>query len=177
MRLQPGRSPSPLERAVYQRLVAAGFETAIQVPVGGYRIDLVVSDATQQVAIECDGDRALSLERIPDEMAKQAVLERVGWRFRRIRGTRFYRDPDATMAAVFDELQALGIEPLPGEGEQPSRATPAEDLENRIIRRAWEIMRDEDWVRDSKTPPPPPQPGPVAELVIDDATDPRFVIR
>ena len=198
MRLQPGRSPSPLERAVYQRLVAAGFETAVQVPVGGYRIDLVVRDVAQQVAIECDGDRALSLERIPDEMAKQAVLERVGWRFRRIRGTRFYRDPDATMAALFEELHALGIEPLPGEGEQPSRATPAEDLENRIIRRAWQIMREEDWVRDPKTPPPPPQPGrgaqasttlrpgdveelppegPVAELVIDEATDPRFVIR
>ena len=44
-------------------------------------------------------------------MARQAVLERTGWRFVRIRGTRFYRAPDETMEWVQSELSKLGIEP------------------------------------------------------------------
>ena len=43
--------------------------------VGKYRIDFVVGDGAKQVAVECDGDRYHGYEQIPEDMARQAVLE------------------------------------------------------------------------------------------------------
>jgi very-short-patch-repair endonuclease len=188
----PRRAPSPLEGAVFERLVREGFRTEVQVPVGGYRIDLVVYGSKQQVAIACDGDRFQSIDRIPEEMAQQAVLERVGWRFRRIRGTRFYRDPEGTMDGVFTDLRRLGVEPMRSDGDKTVRIDLGENLENKIVRRAWQIMRGQDWVQDEPGKSPPPLPPPrsdrspeileplsdsaITELVLDETTEPHFVI-
>lgn len=60
-------------------------------------IDLVVEGAGNRIAIECDGDRWHPIEKLPENLARQAVLERLGWKFIRIRGSEFYRDPDGTM--------------------------------------------------------------------------------
>jgi hypothetical protein len=72
------------------------------------------------------------------------VLERAGWRFVRIRGTRFFRDPDATMAWVTSELEKLGV-PLATSMPNERSSTGAE-LRSAIERRAWEIMRELQWV-------------------------------
>jgi very-short-patch-repair endonuclease/DNA polymerase III delta prime subunit len=187
----PRRTPSALEQALFQALVREGFRPEVQVPVGGYRIDMVVSDGRRQVALECDGDRFQALDRIPEEMAKQAVLERVGWRFRRIRASRYYRDPDGTVEGVCKDLRRLGVEPMRADREL--RSDVGENLEGKIIRRAWEIMRGEAWVkdapRDEASSPDttgleelssdelvPIDDGAVAELVMDEKTEPRFVI-
>jgi transcription elongation GreA/GreB family factor len=45
-------------------------------------------------------------------MQRQAVLERLGWRFVRIRGSVFFRDPERAMQPVFEALERLKIEPL-----------------------------------------------------------------
>ena len=140
------RAESPFERAVIERLINAGYRVGPQVWIGHYRIDMVVSDAQDQVAIECDGDRFHGVEEIPQDMARQAVLERTGWRFIRIRGTRFYRDPERTMAWVFEEMKRLGIEPV---GAIPSAATldeQARAFREKVVKRAWEIMREQDWL-------------------------------
>jgi very-short-patch-repair endonuclease len=191
----PRRTPSALEQAVFQALVREGFRPEVQVPVGGYRIDMVVSDGRHQVALECDGDRFQALDRIPEEMAKQAVLERVGWRFRRIRASRYYRDPDGTVEGVCKDLRRLGVEPMRTDRDTITRIDVGENLEGKIIRRAWEIMRDEEWVKDAPREEASPSPneapaleelssdelvpiedGAVAELVMDEKTEPRFVI-
>ncbi|HOG02502.1 MAG TPA: hypothetical protein PLL14_00900, partial [Accumulibacter sp.] len=39
------------------------------------------------------------------------VLERLGWQFVRIRGSAFFRNPEAAMRPVFDRLAALAIPP------------------------------------------------------------------
>jgi hypothetical protein len=70
----------------------------------------------------------------------------MGWRFIRIRGTRFYRDPDATMNYIFEELHRLEIGPITSDSIQIDRDDVAEELKTRIIRRAWEIMREQSWV-------------------------------
>jgi hypothetical protein len=150
------------------------------------------------VAIECDGDRLQSLDRLPAEMAKQAALERVGWRFRRIRASRFYRDRDGTMEAVCRDLRRMGLEPMRPDLESAVRIDDGENLEGKIIRRAWQIMRDEAWVVNAPGEPPPPPDaggrvegaieelssdaliplgdGSVVELVMDETTEPHFVI-
>jgi len=33
------------------------------------------------LAIECAGDRFHGIDELPDDMARQAVLERMGWKF------------------------------------------------------------------------------------------------
>jgi very-short-patch-repair endonuclease len=140
------RAESPFEVAVIQRLLAAGYRVEPQVRVGSYRIDMVVSDGTRQVALECDGDRFHGAEQIPADMARQAVLERTGWRFIRVRGTRFYRDPDGTMAWVLGELRRLGVQPV-GPAVQEAPPGAAAPLREAVVRRAWEIMRERGWVQ------------------------------
>jgi hypothetical protein len=77
-------------------------------------------------------------------MARQAILERLGWRFVRIRGTAFFRDPDGTMAAVFARLGEFGV----AAKGPASVATPPEASEHvaAVVRRAAEIERG--WQED-----------------------------
>ena len=59
--------------------------------------------------MECDGDKWHGAERYEHDMARQRDLERAGWRFVRIRGGDFYRDPARAMDPVWIELDRLGI--------------------------------------------------------------------
>jgi hypothetical protein len=71
------------------------------------------------------------------------VLERSGWRFVRIRGSQFFRDPDAAMKHVFETLFEFGILPEGSlEPAQPAQTTS--DLVHRVRRRASEILRQKD---------------------------------
>jgi len=139
------RTESPFEREVLKRLMAANYDVQPQVWVGQYRIDFVVRSGQQEVAIECDGDRYHRFDDIMNDMSRQAVLERAGWRFIRIRGTRYFRDPEGTMRKVFADLERLGVLPtatLPADGTEPAGAK----LRGAVVRRAWEIMRERGWI-------------------------------
>jgi very-short-patch-repair endonuclease len=106
------RPESPLEREVAKRLRDAGFRVRQQMSVGHFRIDMVVEGDEKRLAVECDGDRYRSPESLAEGTARQAVLERLGWPFVRIRGSAFYRDPETALRRVFDRLAELGIKPL-----------------------------------------------------------------
>ena len=106
-----GRAESPFERDVLKRLTDAGFRVKSQWQVGYYRIDMVVEGAGKRLAIECDGDRYHPMEKLAEDMARQSILERLGWQFVRIRGSAFYRDGEAAMRPVFDRLAELAIPP------------------------------------------------------------------
>jgi very-short-patch-repair endonuclease len=129
-----------------RRLINAGYRVKPQVWVGLYRIDMVVSCGDQEVALECDGDRFHPPEKIPEDMARQAVLERTGWRFVRIRGTRFYRAPDETMEWVQSELSKLGIEPSGIEIGSSNGRVDGADFIAAVTARAHEIMREQGWL-------------------------------
>jgi very-short-patch-repair endonuclease len=133
------------EGGVLKRLVQKGYRVRPQWSVGYYRIDLVVEGGGRRLAVECDGDRHHPLERLAEDMARQAILERLGWTFVRIRGSLFFRDPDRAMESVFAKLAELGIPP---EGMPPEGTTDAQsfsDLEKRVIRRAEELRQE--WER------------------------------
>jgi very-short-patch-repair endonuclease len=103
---------SPFEKAVYERLVAAGYRVRPQVPAGAFRIDLVVLGGQgRKLAVECDGDRFHGLDQWPADMARQRTLERVGWTFWRCFASSWYRDPEASFADLVTTLTGLGIEP------------------------------------------------------------------
>jgi very-short-patch-repair endonuclease/cellulose biosynthesis protein BcsQ len=136
------RTESPFEREVLEYLVHRGYRVRAQWPVGSYRIDLVVEGETHRVAIECDGDRYHPIEKIPEDLERQAVLERLDWRFIRIRGSEFYRDRTSTMQRVEQELERMGIRPR-GRffSDTNLQSTPPSSLAEEIIREA-EGMRE-----------------------------------
>jgi very-short-patch-repair endonuclease len=106
------RTESPFEAEVYKLLVTQGYRVKTQWAVGAYRIDMVVEDIDgKRLAIECDGDR-WHYDKVAEDLARQALLERLGWRFVRIRGTVFYRNRDEAMKPVFRELEDMGIQPI-----------------------------------------------------------------
>lgn len=112
MEEQGTRTESVFEKLVLERLTAAGYRVRPQWPVGAYRIDLVVEGTTKKLAVECDGERWHTAEQLQQDLERQAILERLGWVFVRIRGSVFFRDPDTAMAPVFSRLDQLGVEPL-----------------------------------------------------------------
>jgi very-short-patch-repair endonuclease len=137
------RAESEFERRVIRRLHEKGYRTHSQWPVGAYRIDIVVVGTDgQKVAVECDGDRYHPSDNLRADMDRQMILERLGWRFVRIRGSRFFRDPDGTMTKVYDDLDQLGIEPIGPEPSPPGGPVDGTELRQRIIRRAEELHRD-----------------------------------
>ncbi len=82
--------------------------------VGAYRIDLVVEGGGKRLAVECDGDR-WHYDKVEEDLARQALLERLGWKFVRIRGSVFYRDKsknrENAMLPLLERLQGMGIVP------------------------------------------------------------------
>lgn len=130
------------EGGVLKKLVQKGYRVKPQWSVGYYKIDLVVEGGGRRLAVECDGDRHHPLEKLAEDMAGQAILERLGWTFVRIRGSLFFRDPDRAMEPVFAKLAELE---LPPEGMPPEGTTDAQslsDLEKRVIRRGEELRRE-----------------------------------
>jgi very-short-patch-repair endonuclease len=105
---------SEFERMVLRRIIDRGYaRVRSQVHVGtgnhSYRIDLVVDGPESRLAVECDGERWHGEERWHADRARQEVLERAGWKFCRIRGSAFFRDPDAALEPLWQRLEELEI--------------------------------------------------------------------
>jgi len=105
---------SEFERMVLRRIIARGYaRVRSQVRVGAesnsYRIDLVVDGPESRLAVECDGERWHGEDRWHADRARQEVLERAGWKFCRIRGSAFFRDPDAALEPLWARLDDLEI--------------------------------------------------------------------
>lgn len=138
MELQGNRADSPFEKAVMQRLIAAGYRVRSQWLVGAYRIDLIVEGLNKKLAVECDGEKWHTPEQLQNDLERQAILERLGWIFVRIRGSVFFRNPDAAMAPVFAKLADLEIEVL-GPVSESEHETNSPLIER--IRRSAEALR------------------------------------
>ncbi|MHC1574185.1 MAG: AAA domain-containing protein [Candidatus Methanogasteraceae archaeon] len=112
-----GRSSSPspfdswFEVDVFLRIVGRGYRVISQFEVIGYHIDLVVEGMRGRLAVECDGDAWHGPANYAEAMGRQRDLERCGWTFWRVRGSTFYRDPDAALSGLWGVLDRLGIRP------------------------------------------------------------------
>jgi len=125
-----GKTESPFEREVLRHLTSAGYRVKSQWHVGYYRIDMVVEGGGKRLAVECDGDRFHPIEKLADDMERQAILERLGWEFVRVRGSAYYRNPEAAMKTIFQRLEELEIGPEAGtEGSSASDMSLIHELE------------------------------------------------
>ncbi len=132
------RTESPFEAQVIRSLIAKGYRVTPQWVVGAYRIDMVVSGERGKVAIECDGDRFHPPEALDADMARQGVLERLGWRFIRIRGSEFFVDPARCIEGVFERLSQMDVEPF-AFADDATQSEEDDELRLRVVRRAEEI--------------------------------------
>lgn len=161
-----GRTESELEKQVLRRLVTAGYRVTPQWKVGAYRIDMVVQGGQRRLAVECDGDRYHTQENLVDDMARQAVLERLGWRFVRIRGSEFFRDPERAMRPVWGKLEEFGISGERGSDSSKDSLPPGSELRERVIRRAQELRRGRENRGDEVTASEVDKHGTALEKVI-----------
>jgi very-short-patch-repair endonuclease len=103
---------SDFERDVLKRLLGLGYRVTPQVKVGPFSIDMVVEgDADRRLAIELDGDKYHTPDRWADDLSRQRVMERVGWRFWRCWGSSFLLDPESCFADLIGTLNELQIRP------------------------------------------------------------------
>lgn len=116
---------SLFEQRVYLRIKNRGYRVRPQVPAYGYRIDLVVTGGENRLAVECDGDEWHGAEQFEKDLARQQDLERVGWRFVRIRESEFYLDPEAALRPLWLRLGEVGIRPA---GERPETAPRSAEI-------------------------------------------------
>ncbi len=145
------KAESPFEGEVIRRLVDAGYRVKPQYAVGAYRIDIVVEGESSRAAVECDGAAFHSTaEQIRSDLDRQALLERMGWQFYRLRGSDFYRDPEAATRRLVARLDELGIEPL-GQADDGSAGGSRrwEELLERVKRRAGELLVE--WFESPRT--------------------------
>jgi very-short-patch-repair endonuclease len=148
--IQGQRTDSPFEKLVLTDLVNAGYSVKTQWQVGSYRIDMVVEGKTRRLAIECDGEKYHTPDNLQQDIERQAILERLGWTFVRIRGSQYYRTPEKAMEAVFRKLNELGIEKLGATSTSDSSTEIYHDALILDIRRTAETIRRE-WEQEKES--------------------------
>lgn len=138
------KAESPFEADVAKYLLAKGYHIQQQYEAGPYRIDIVVSYENKQIAIECDGERFHSgAAKIEEDMERQCILQRIGWKFIRIRGGMYYRDKDGTMEDVIKKLTTYGIYTENIQKNMAGDKYHSCDLYQRVVNRAQQIR--EEW--------------------------------
>ncbi len=113
---------------------------------------LVVEGDGKRLAIECDGDRDLPIEKLRDDIQRQSMLERLGWTFARVRGSIFFREPERVMQPIFDRLQSLDIPPKDPGSDSVNGSPSLSELTERVIRRAEELRQEWFGPRDKRRP-------------------------
>lgn len=96
---------SVFEKDIYYSLKAKGIELIPQLKVGKYRIDFVIENEDGiKIAIECDGDKYHGIEQLEDDIKRQTVLERCGWKFIRIRASVYYYNKEESINKLIEEI-------------------------------------------------------------------------
>lgn len=124
------KSESIFEEEVANALVSRGYDIIQQYPVGNYRLDIVLKNKNNKVVIECDGEQFHSgEEKVREDMQRQTILERIGWKFIRIRGSKYFRNSEQEIDRVIEQLSNFDIYPSESKISNVERSS---DLLDRI---------------------------------------------
>ncbi len=137
-----GATESDFELRVLKHFTDAGYSTIQpQYKVGAYRLDFAFRQGDLRIAIECDGERFHGSDKLDEDLARQATLERLGWQFIRVRGSEFYRDEAKAMERVFEALDVWGVSK--SVESTVHEAQESEELLSRVKQRAAELLEAE----------------------------------
>lgn len=141
-----GRPPdSDFEIAVIKMLNDHGYDCEPQLGVAGYFLDLAVRDPGKPgrflMGVECDGATYHSAKSARDrDRLRQDILENLGWRIRRIWSTDWFKNPQAQIQPILQELERLRT-PLPDY---------VEDLDDDAQETEMEIVAQQDLIEQAK---------------------------
>lgn len=109
-------APSPfsswLAVDVHRALRRRGYRVLPAYAVAGGRIDLVVTDGHRLVAVACEGESRRDVEEIQTLLSRRRRLERAGWRYLDVAGTRFHLDRQQTLNELWSGLEQAGVRPV-----------------------------------------------------------------
>jgi very-short-patch-repair endonuclease len=101
---------SKFERDVLERLLSTGLRIDAQHEVAGYRLDFTATDLLgRRAAIECDGNSFHGIDQLAADTRRQRILERLGWRFVRVRASEYYLEPDKAFDTIINQTIEHGI--------------------------------------------------------------------
>ena len=142
------RVPAPppfeswLEVDVYLQIRNRGFRVLPQHAFAGYKIDLVVTGTSGRLAVECNGEEWLGQDHYESDMTRQRQLERCGWRFWRIRGGTFYRNPELALVPLWDLLEKQGIRPHDEDAAIPAKPSNGKNGKSSAKEHATEAVAE-----------------------------------
>jgi very-short-patch-repair endonuclease len=102
---------SEFEAEVAAALRESGLQVLHQYPACGFSIDIVCEGEGQRLAVECDGEYYHTDEHgrlRMEDLERQAILERAGWRVLRIPYRKWLAEPDLQIARVLNALREEG---------------------------------------------------------------------
>lgn len=130
----PPQIDSEFEGDVAGALRKFGVSVRHQYPACGFRLDLVCEFRGGRVAVECDGELYHHDEhgnlRIED-IERQGVLERAGWRVLRIPYRKWVADPQAQVQRVLEALRPAGDD---GNDDEPHELLATEPTSRPEVR-------------------------------------------
>jgi very-short-patch-repair endonuclease len=130
---------SDFEREVYDSLLAQEYIVTPQVPVGSFRIDMVVEGGgDRRLAVELDGEKWHGPEKWWADHRRQLALERMGWTFWRCWGSDWRLNRSACLEDLTSVLEAMGIRPGNGATTGSHQFTEHRVLENAPTSKAAE---------------------------------------
>jgi len=91
------------------QIAGKGFRVVPQYEFADKRIDIVIQGEKSQLAVECDGDFWHGADEYSADTERQRKLERCGWKFFRIRESRYYADPEKALEPLWSLLEQMGI--------------------------------------------------------------------
>lgn len=111
--IQTSKAPdSDFEIAVMGALEKHGYQCEPQLGVAGFFLDIAVRDPGKPgrflMGVECDGATYHSAKSARDrDCLRQEILESLGWRIRRIWSTDWFKNPQAQLQPILNELDKL----------------------------------------------------------------------
>lgn len=146
-----GQFEYPLQAMIKQELLKEGYSLKTNFKVGVYQIDMVIEDGKNRIALECDGEKIYSEKELSRDLKRQNILERLGWKFIRIRASNYYRDPRKTMDCVYDQLEKNDIKAENQDGSLRKTYDLGEELLKEIMINA-RLKREPELAKELKVP-------------------------
>ena len=131
------QQPTSLELTVTRSLQAEGYQILQDMAVGSLRVPVAAVSGSSRVIVACDGEHWVdSIKEAASQRYSQAVLERLGWHFLRVRGSSWYLNPEAALEKLKAQLAELGIVP----GGTAATENPAAERQQQAL---WVRQRAE----------------------------------
>lgn len=97
------------EKDVFNNIKQRGYNVKPFDDLRKYKVDFIIEDSSNRIAIACDSGGYSDMKNWEKQRERQMALERVGWKFCRLKGSEFYRNPKVTMDNLCVKLENMGI--------------------------------------------------------------------